>query len=152
MPSKCVCCKINPKSETSSHLFLLFESGAYVWMKLQQLLLIHATSQSFSSLLLLWWSKHEISTFCEWLKVVLPAAALWHIWKARNIAIFEEEEMNGDAIMANIKRYVHTLFVAQQINLPAGNISASSLEYFGLFGASKPVTHQLACWIPPKNN
>lgn len=133
------------------HLFLQSEIAASTWHELHSLMDLQVSLNSFSSLLLTWWSEADVSTVYHWLKLVVPAVALWSKWKSRNKCIFEGPPMRTEDILYNIKRSVFSLATAHKLSFPPGKTPQSSMTFFNLQSDYSAKPRILVRWISPPN-
>ena len=101
--SKCHCCRIAPNSEFNTHLFINSEVGTAVWKFYANLLDINDHAQTIPHMLTKWWIKSKGSSLYAWLLSVLPCLIIWHIWKSRNKARFDNSDMDHNNIISAIK-------------------------------------------------
>lgn len=96
-----------------------------------------------------WWSKVSVNTVRDRLNIILPGVTLWCIWTSRNKAVFENQGMKCELIIANIKRYVDDLFMAKKLSLPGGNTPTSCKSFFQLCYAEISPTFWIYSYMAP---
>lgn len=130
--------------------FLTFEMVVAVWKFFAQtmdqsinfLTIPHTISQ--------WWRQAACFTLYYWLLICLPPIIMWHIWKARNKAKFENVRIEYAEILKNIEAYVHDLYTANKLCLEKGKCSDTIIQTLDL----KYIKHRRSAifmvrWIPP---
>lgn len=85
--SKCCCCPQRPFTEFNNHMFPISEIATYVWSFYMNLLQVDGDAQTINHTLSNWWHLAKGKSLYAWLQKIVPSLVLWHIWKARNLAL-----------------------------------------------------------------
>lgn len=96
------------------------------------------------------WTVANVHNLKQWLLLILPATALWHLWKGRKAAKYEGHAMNGEHILLHIQRYVNSLYSSLQQKMDSGGISNECMTYFSLVHHTECRPYTLVTWSPPK--
>lgn len=145
--SKCLCCPLVP-----NHLLLSSEMAAAIWKGFAE-----AMDQPFSFLTIPhtiphWWREATCNTLYNWLLVCLPPIIMWHLWKGRNKARFENVRMDYDEIIKNIKVYAHDSYTINKLCLEKGKCPDTIIYMLDLkYSMKKQSTTFMVRWLPPWN-
>ena len=86
-PSKCSCCPLS-NTESLRHLFLEGELAATVWKFFGSICGLALNVGHVRVWLISWWLKPVKLDRLKFVFRLLPSLICWHIWKARNKAVF----------------------------------------------------------------
>ncbi|XP_027102321.1 uncharacterized protein [Coffea arabica] len=88
LPSKCSCCLVS-NTESLRHLFLEGELATTVWQFFGSVGRLALNVNHVWVWLIGWWLKPMKSEQLRFMFRILPSLICWHIWKARNTAVFQ---------------------------------------------------------------
>lgn len=147
--SKCCCCILNPSIENSNHLLLQSEAACNIWATISSLMEVNTPRENLSQVLTPWRTGAAVTNLNQWLRLVVPAVALWQLWKSRNLAKFEGIAMKGEIILINIQRFVASLYSVLPVKLDSSDVSNSCMRFFSLCYYSKCHENIFVKWLPP---
>ncbi|XP_071924888.1 uncharacterized protein [Coffea arabica] len=111
--SMCSCC--GGARETVEHLFVTGPVAVSVWGHFgQQFGISWRGAPGVSSLLVGWFLSHRMVK-ANHIRVLVPMAALWFIWRSRNQARFEGSRMRADHIIWEVGNLMEFLGEAQKL-------------------------------------
>lgn len=87
-PSKCSCC-LDADGESLEHVFSLGQVAAEVWSYFARACGVTSVSSVLRDRIGAWWLAPQRSRERRVLFTTLPSLICWHIWKARNRAVYE---------------------------------------------------------------
>lgn len=116
--SKCLCCPSNSSIEFNNHLFIASNIAKEVWSFFSNLLQVEGDFLTINHLLSICYFRSKSTYLYSWLLKVLPICIFWNIWKARNYAKFEDQNMNSYSIIDNIWLQISHLSAATKLQLP----------------------------------
>ncbi|XP_027098892.2 uncharacterized protein [Coffea arabica] len=90
LPSKCFCCH-GASEESIEHVFAIGHVASE-----------NSPSSSLRARIVDWWLRSHNSAIRRFICLILPSFICWHIWKARNKAVFEGEQMRSTVICQSI--------------------------------------------------
>ncbi|XP_071927455.1 uncharacterized protein [Coffea arabica] len=97
LPSKCFCCPL-PSEESIEHLFSNGNIASTIWNYFGAACGFDLSASSLRLRIVGWWLKSYDSEIRRFIGRVLPCLVCWHIWKARNKAMFDDVQMRSIAI------------------------------------------------------
>ncbi|XP_071923159.1 uncharacterized protein [Coffea arabica] len=100
-PSKCFCCT-DSQSELLEHIFTEGELAQFLWAFFGNAASVVYRGAGVRSRLAGWWCQLKCHSRMESLNTVLPSIIYWHIWLARNLAIFEGQYLRRQTICDRI--------------------------------------------------
>ncbi|XP_071918841.1 uncharacterized protein [Coffea arabica] len=101
LPSKCFCCH-GASEESIEHVFAIGHVASEVWSYFGGLCGLNSPSSSLRARIVDWWLRSHDSATRRFICLILPSFICWHIWKARNKAVFEGEQMRSSVICQSI--------------------------------------------------
>nr|XP_027124187.1 uncharacterized protein LOC113740870 [Coffea arabica] len=111
--SRCSCCE--RARETVGHLFGSGPVASVVWGHFgKQFGVMQRGFHAVPSLLLSWFLSHQLVT-ANHIRVIVPVASLWFIWRARNHAHFEGSRMSAERIIGQVGNLIEQLGDAQKL-------------------------------------
>ncbi|XP_027171434.1 uncharacterized protein LOC113771000 [Coffea eugenioides] len=144
--SRCPCC--SGARETAEHLFVGGPVAAVVWGHFgRQFGILRRGVQGVSSLLMSWFLSHrKVSE--NHIRVLVPIAALWFLWRARNQARFEGSPMAAESIIWQVGHFIELLGKAQKLGR-AFSGDRDCIWAGGLRGTGSVHRPALVAWIKP---
>lgn len=100
-PSKCFCC-VAPALETVDHLFCLGDLAQQLWGYFGVDVGLVRVTGTVRHRVLEWWNRTSRNRFRSVMFKVVPAMICWHIWKARNLALFEGKQVSFHLVQQNV--------------------------------------------------
>ncbi|XP_071902637.1 uncharacterized protein [Coffea arabica] len=101
LSSKCFCCS-SASVESIEHLFANGQIASTVWNYFGGLCGFSCPGSFLRSRIVGWWFRLHDSETRRLIDRILPSVLCWHIWKARNKAMFEGVQMQSSAICKDI--------------------------------------------------
>jgi hypothetical protein len=130
--SRCRCCG-NSHTESVDHLLFSGCIARACWNYFGNLMSIHGCVSSSSDLLGSWWigcSSKSLRSICGRL---ISSLICWHIWCARNKAIFEELPMDPLSIIRRVRNDVFLAFRGRPFR---GTVSSRTATLVALLSIS----------------
>nr|XP_027127775.1 uncharacterized protein LOC113743906 [Coffea arabica] len=87
-PSRCVCCQ-NPRLDSTDHVFCTGEVPRQVWQSFQVEIGEFTTHSTLKHAVIQWWLWPAKNMKLKLVYQLLPSLICWHLWKARNAAVWE---------------------------------------------------------------
>nr|XP_027088717.1 uncharacterized protein LOC113710068 [Coffea arabica] len=104
LASCCVCCSAHP--ESLSHLLIDGPVATQVWEHfLKRFGIVGPRPRSVAAMCLAWF----LSSSCmgrEHIRVLLPCAVLWFLWKGRNRARFDGETFSARGVICMVEKFM----------------------------------------------
>ncbi|XP_071925655.1 uncharacterized protein [Coffea arabica] len=97
LPSKCFCCPL-ASEESIEHLFSNGNIASTIWNYFGAACGFDLSGSSLRLRIVGWWLNSYDSEIRRFIGRVLPSVVCWHIWKARNKAMFDDVQMRLIAI------------------------------------------------------
>ncbi|XP_071900959.1 uncharacterized protein [Coffea arabica] len=97
LQSKCLCCP-NGAIETMEHVFSEGQCATAVWNYFASMCGLTQVGSSLRARVVAWWLSPPRAEKRQLLFTIMPSFICWHIWRARNKAVFEGTRMQ----LANI--------------------------------------------------
>nr|XP_027109299.1 uncharacterized protein LOC113729174 [Coffea arabica] len=146
-PSKCFCC-LASQSESLDHVFAEGELALFLWTFFGNSAGVSYRGMGVRSRLAAWWCQPVRYSRLESLHSVLPCIICWHIWLARNLAIFEGQLLRRQTICDRILADVVGLFSKKFAGEFFGVGSWSTV--LSIFSGWRPrYSHRVVCWEFP---
>nr|XP_027086510.1 uncharacterized protein LOC113708247 [Coffea arabica] len=146
-PSKCFCC-LASQSESLDHVFAEGELALFLWTFFGNSAGVSYRGMGVRSRLAAWWCQPVRHSRLESLHSVLPCIICWHIWLARNLAIFEGQLLHRQTICDRILADVVGLFSRKFAGEFFGVGSWSTV--LSIFSGWRPrYSHRVVCWEFP---
>ncbi|XP_071921792.1 uncharacterized protein [Coffea arabica] len=113
LPSKCPCCP-GAVEESPEHVFAGGHIALDIWNYFGGWCGVRSSGSSLRARIVEWWLRSQQSATRQFICLILPSLICWHIWKARNKAVFEGVPMAStkicQAIFSEIKVIVEIQF------------------------------------------
>ena len=103
LPSKCYCCQMS-NIESLRHLFLEGDLADMVWRFFGPSCGLAMNAEHIRGWLGSWWLRQVKSDQLRFVFQLLPNLSCWHIWKARNKAVFHGSVPNPVGVCQGIFR------------------------------------------------
>ncbi|XP_071940011.1 uncharacterized protein [Coffea arabica] len=93
-PSRCSCC-VNPAVESVDHVFCAGDVPRWVWNSFQVEAgdFVHVSTVKHA--VIQWWMRPAKNKLMKLLYQILPSLICWHLWKARNVAVWEGKVLSA---------------------------------------------------------
>ncbi|XP_027157262.1 uncharacterized protein LOC113771277 [Coffea eugenioides] len=93
-PSRCTCCE-NPGVDSIDHIFCAGDVPRQVWESFQVEIGDFATPSMVKHAVIQWWLRPAKNKWLRLVYQVLPSLICWHLWKARNVAVWEGKVLSA---------------------------------------------------------
>lgn len=130
--SKCCCCPNNPSYDFSNHLFLKLEIASVVWAFYMDLSGVEGYFLTINHALSTWWHTAKGNFLHSWLLRLVTSLRSWNIWKAKNLAIYEDICMNSVAIIFAVKSQIEDTYKACNLSLHNPKSLAAWANFFNI--------------------
>ena len=95
-----------------------------------------------------WWLRPAKNKWLRLVYQVLPSLICWHLWKARNVALWEGKVLTAMQVHRFVLSDLCVIFQVHYKDMEVGRYSWPSF-YASLVGWKKPTKVILDRWIPP---
>ena len=109
LPSKCFCC-VPATGEELEHVFSTGHLASQVWSYFQNMCGVVVQGSEVHARLITWWLSPALSRQQRFVLDVLPSLICWNIWKARNRAVFDGIQPQGQGICNMVAQDVKAAF------------------------------------------
>jgi hypothetical protein len=130
--SRCRCCG-NGDMETVDHLFFGGWCANVCWNYFRSLLGVSGTLSTSQDLVLYWWAGCSGRSLRSIIFRLIPCILCWHLWCARNKAIFDESPMDPLSVIRRVREDVFLAFRGRPFR---GMVSLRSAHLVNLFSVS----------------
>lgn len=84
---------------------------------------------------------------------MIPGMILWRVWKARNVAKFENMKMlTSDSIITNVREAIQHVYRAFNLKLKQGKTSLKATKFYDFASVPYEEIVTLVHWLPPSRN
>ena len=146
-PSKCFCCSA-PQSESLDHIFGEGDVAQFLWTFFGNGAGVTYRGSGARSRLAGWWCQPKCSSRLASLHVLVPSIICWHIWLARNLAVFEGKCLRREAMCDRILADIVGLFCGKYAGEAMGHGSWMAF-YSNICGWRPRYCHSLVHWVLP---
>ncbi|XP_027077095.1 uncharacterized protein [Coffea arabica] len=146
-PSRCVCCQ-NPGFDSIDHVFCTGEIPRQVWKSFQVDIGQFVTPSTVKHAVIQWWLLPAKNIKLKLVYQLLPSLICWHLWKARNTAVWEGKVLSVMQINTFVLSDLYDIFQLHFTDIGVGRYSWPCF-YSSLVSWQKPFKFILVRWIPP---
>ena len=92
--SRCFCCE-KLGLDSIDHVLCVGEILRQVWVSFQVEVGAFATPSMIKHAIIQWWLRLATNKLLRFVYQVLPSLICWHLWKARNVAVWEGKVLSA---------------------------------------------------------
>ena len=137
--------------DSIDHVLCAGEVPRQVWVSFQVEAGEFATPSMIKHAIIQWWLRPAKNKLLRLLYQVLPSLICWHLWKARNVALWEGKVLNTMQVHRFVFSDLCDIFQLHYKDVEVGRYSWPRF-YASLVGWKKPTKVILVRWIPPVLN
>nr|XP_027071629.1 uncharacterized protein LOC113696407 [Coffea arabica] len=146
-PSRCSCC-VNPAVESVDHVLCVGDVPRWVWNSFQVEAGDFAHVSTVKHAVIQWWMRPAKNKLMKLLYQILPSLICWHLWKARNVAVWEGKVLSAIQVHGFILSDLCDILQMHFKDMGVGRYSWHRL-HISLMGWKKEMRVTLVRWLPP---
>nr|XP_027109142.1 uncharacterized protein LOC113729011 [Coffea arabica] len=135
LPSNCFCCSM-AAGDSIEHIFSTGQIAAEIWGVFGSPCGICLPEVSLRERLVAWWMSGRSEPQRRFVVSILPSFIYWHVWKARNKAIFKGVKLTSGEICHGILRDISA---AVEIKFQHGIVAQTFEQFFYRLSQSPPI-------------